>query len=116
LVLYEQRALNRDFFAEEPREDLGVSILEGISNVRFEYYREEDPQNKKPEEWVEEWNAKDEKELPKALRMIITQKDGKGTGGEIPITILASLPAYQFEEVRTTPLGIGRRVMQGLAP
>jgi len=90
--------------------------LEGISNVRFEYYREEDPQNKKPEEWVEEWNAKDEKELPKALRMIITQKDGKGTGGEIPITILASLPAYQFEEVRTTPLGIGRRVMQGLVP
>jgi len=116
LVLYEQRALNRDFFADEPREDLGVSILEGISNVRFEYYREEDPQNKKPEEWVEEWNAKDEKELPKALRMIITQKNGKNAGEEIPIKIQASLPAYRSEEMRTTPLGVGRRTMQGVPP
>jgi general secretion pathway protein J len=114
LVLYEQRALNRDLFAEDPREELGISILEGISNVRFEYYREEDPDNNRAEEWVEEWNAKEEQGLPKALRMIITQKDGKGTGGEIPITILASLPAYRFEEVRTTPLGVGRRTMQGV--
>jgi len=112
LMVYEQRVLNRDFFAEEPKEELGVSILEGISNVRFEYFREEDLQNNKPEEWVEEWDAKEEKELPKALRMTITQKSGKKGGEEFPITIQASLPANRFDEVRTTPLGVGRRTMQ----
>src|SRR4030042_3414404 len=38
LILYEQRVLNKDFFADDLKEDLGVSILEGISNVRFEFY------------------------------------------------------------------------------
>ena len=68
LVLYEQRALNKDFFEEEPKEELAVSLLEGISNVRFEYYREEDLLKNQKEEWVEEWNAKEEKELPKNLK------------------------------------------------
>ena len=116
LVVYEQRVLNRDFFADEPKEELGVSILEGISDVRFEYYREEDPKNNKPEEWVEKWDAKEEKELPKALRMIIAQKDGKNTGEEFPITIQTALPANRFEEVRTTPPGVGRRRLLGVPP
>ena len=114
LILYEQRVLNKDFFADDLKEDLGISILEGISNVRFEFYREEDPDENKPEEWVEEWNAKEENKLPKALRMIITQKNGGAAGEEFPITIQASLPAYQFEQVRTTPLGVRRRIQQGL--
>jgi general secretion pathway protein J len=114
LVLYEQRVLNKDFFADDLREDLGISILEGISNVRFEFYREEDSEQNKPEEWVEEWSAKEEKELPKALRMIITSRNGKASGEKFPITIQASLPAYQFEEVRTTPLGVRRRTLFGL--
>jgi general secretion pathway protein J len=114
LILYEQRVLNKDFFADDLKEDMGISILEGISNVRFEFYREEDLEQNKPEEWVEEWNTKEEKELPKALRMIITQKNGKAAEEEFPITIQASLPAYQFEQVRTTPLGVRRRTLQGL--
>jgi general secretion pathway protein J len=111
LILYEQRVLNKDFFAEDLKEELGISILERISNVRFEFYREEDPDENKPEEWVEEWNAKEENKLPKALRMIITQKNGKATGEEFPITIQASLPAYQYEQVRTT---VRRRTLMGL--
>ena len=107
LVLYEQRALNKDFFAEEPKEESAVSLLEGVSNVRFEYYREEDPLKNQKEEWVEEWNAKEERELPKTIRMTITQKDQKDKE-EFPITILASLPAYRFEEVRIGPI---RRVI-----
>jgi hypothetical protein len=59
------------------------------------------------EEWVEEWNAKEERELPKTIRMTITQKNQKDKE-EFPITILASLPAYQFEEVRIRPV---RRVI-----
>jgi general secretion pathway protein J len=103
LVLYEQRVLNKDFFAEEPKEEAAVSLLEGVSNVRFEYYREEDPLKNQKEEWVEEWNAKEERELPKTIRMTITQKDQKDKE-EFPITILASLPAYRFEEVRIGPV------------
>ncbi len=103
LVLYEQRVLNKDFFAEEPKEELAISLLEGISDIRFEYYREEDPLKNQKEEWVEEWSAKEERELPQALRMTIIQKDQKDKE-EFPITILASLPAYRFEEVRIGPV------------
>jgi len=35
--------------------------------------------------------------------MTIIQKNGKGREEEFPITIMTSLPAYQFEEVRTGP-------------
>ncbi len=111
LILYEQRALNKDLFAEEPKEESGVSLLEGISDVRFEYYREEDPENNRKEEWVEEWNAKEERELPKALRMTIIQKDAEGKK-EIPVVIFASLQAHQFEEVRVRPV---RRRIPGIS-
>ncbi len=114
LILYEQRVLNKDFFADDFKEDQGISILEGVSNVHFEFYQEGDPAQNKPEEWLEEWNAKDEKELPKALRMIITLKNGKAAGEEFPITIQASLPAYRFEQVLTTPLRVRRSILQGL--
>jgi hypothetical protein len=77
-------------------------MLEGISDVRFEYYREEDPEKSRKEEWVEEWNAKEEGELPKALRMTIIQKDQEGKK-ETSTTILAYLPANRFEEVRVGP-------------
>jgi prepilin-type N-terminal cleavage/methylation domain-containing protein len=106
LILYEEKALNKDFFAEEPKEERAVSLLEGVSSVRFEYFREEDPLNNQQEEWVEEWNAKDEKRLPKALKMTIIRKNQTGKE-EPPITVFASLPAFRYEEVRTTP---GRRV------
>jgi general secretion pathway protein J len=112
LALYEQRALNKDFFVDEPRDESAVSLLEGVSSVRFEYYREEDTVKNQKEEWVEEWNAKEERELPKALRMTITQKNQKGKE-EFPITILASLPAYRFEEVRIGPM---RRVIPRMPP
>jgi len=102
LILYEEKALNKDFFAEEPKEELAVSLLEGVSSVRFEYFREEDPLNNQQEEWVEEWKAKDEKRLPKALKMTIIRKNQKGKE-EPPITVFASLPAFRFEEVRTMP-------------
>jgi len=106
LILYEEKALNKDFFAEEPKEDRAVSLLEGVSSVRFEYFREEDLLNNQPEEWLEEWNAKDEKRLPKALKMTIIRKNQTGKE-EPPITVFASLPAFLYEEVRTMP---GRRV------
>ena len=120
LVLYEQRVLNRDFFEEEPREELAVSLLEGISNVRFEYYQEADSVKNRKEEWLEEWNAKEEKGLPKAFRMTITYpayhqagKDGKSKEENSSITVLASIPSYRFEEVR---IGPARRIIPRRPP
>ncbi len=106
LVVYEQRVLNKDFFEEEPDEELFVPLLEGVSSVRLEYFREEDPFNNQPEEWLDEWQAKDEKRLPKAVKMTIILKNDKDKE-EMPVHVLTSLPAHRFEEVRTT---IRRRI------
>jgi general secretion pathway protein J len=118
LVLYEQKALNRDFFEDELKEDSGISLLEGITHIRFEYYQEEDPDKSQKEGWIEEWNAKDVKAFPKALKMTILQKNGKGKGKgeEIPFMLMASLPANRFEEVRTAPARFGRRSIQQTPP
>jgi general secretion pathway protein J len=112
LILYEQRVLNKDFFEERPKEELGVSLFEGISDIRFEYYRAEDPEKNRTEGWVEEWNAKEEKELPKALKMTVVYKNEKVMKEETAFTLLASISAHRYEEVKTTPAGLGRRAIR----
>jgi general secretion pathway protein J len=111
LLFYEQRVLNKDFFEDQPKEELKTSILEGISNIKFQYYREENKDKNWVEEWVDQWNAKEEKELPKALRMIITHKNKRGIEEEF-IVIETSLPGYRFEEIRPQPPGVPRRRLQ----
>ena len=112
LILYEQKVLNKDLFEEPLKEESGATLIEGISKVRFEYYREGDPEKSQTEEWVEEWNAKEEKELPKALRMTITYKNGEGEKKELPFTLLASIPANRFEDTKAATVGLGRRVIR----
>jgi hypothetical protein len=92
--------------------------LEGISDIRFEYYQGEDSSKNRKEDWVEEWNAKETKEFPRALRMTILQKNGKGTQGESSVTLMASLPTYQFEEVKAGRVGgpVRRTTQQRLRP
>ncbi len=107
LVLYEQRALNRDFFEDDLKEDSAVTLFGGISQVRFEYYREADKEEGRTEEWVEEWNGKEEKELPRILKMTVTYWNERGKKEASPITVLAPVSAYRFEEVKT---GLGRRM------
>ena len=116
LILYEQRVLNKDFFEERPKEELEISLLEGISDVFFEYYREENKDKNWTEGWVEERNAKEEKELPKALRIKITYpayqqagKNEKGREETVSVSLLASISAHRFEELRTSPVGSVRR-------
>jgi general secretion pathway protein J len=103
LVVYEQRALSRNVVEEKPKEETGISLLEGISSVRFEYYREEDPNQKRDAAWVEEWNAKEENQLPRALRLTITPRKGQEGKEETSITVFTALPSTQFEEIRTGP-------------
>ncbi|HXX35064.1 MAG TPA: type II secretion system protein GspJ [Thermodesulfobacteriota bacterium] len=99
LVYYEQRVLNKNFFEEKPNEELSVSLMEGIADVQFEYFRRGDKDKNWTEGWVENWNAKDEKELPKALRMTITSRDKKDGKEEVPLTLMASISANRYEEI-----------------
>jgi general secretion pathway protein J len=109
LLFFEKRVTNKDFLEERPPEEEGIPLFEGVADVRFEYYRAEDPEKNREAGWVEEWNAKEEKQLPKALRMNLVFPKGKGAkkGEESSIAILASLPSYRYDEIRTAP---GRRV------
>jgi general secretion pathway protein J len=111
LILYEQRVLNKDLFEETPKEELGATLIEGISKIRFEYYREGDPEKNRTEGWVEEWDTKEEKELPKALRMTLTFKNGKEEGKELSMKLLASIAANRFEDTKTPTVGLGRRAI-----
>lgn len=103
LVAYEKRVTNKDFFEEGPKEGEGVTILEGLSDIRLEYFREEDPQKTRSEAWLNEWNAKEEKELPSALKMTITFKNGSVEKEEAPLTLLSSIAANRFEDVKASP-------------
>lgn len=113
LILYEQRALNRNFFEDDLKEELGTLLFEGVSQVRFQYLREADEEKNRAEEWVEEWNAKEEKALPRAVRMTVTYWNEKGKEEVSPTTVVASVAAYQHEELRTGSAGTGRSMIQG---
>jgi hypothetical protein len=108
LILYEGRVLNKNFLEENPPEDAGVPIFEGLADVRFEYYQAEDAEKNRTGGWVEEWNAKEEKELPTALRVTLFPQKGGGKTEGMSTVILASLPSNRYEEVRTGPV---RRVV-----
>jgi general secretion pathway protein J len=116
LVVYEQRILIRkNFFEERPNEESGVPLIEGISDIRFEYYQEEDSLKNRKEGWVEEWNAKEEKELPRAVRMTVTYKSGQSEKEETPMTLLASVSANRFEDVKPPPSArLGRAIRERL--
>jgi hypothetical protein len=106
--VYEQRVLIRkNFFEESPNEESGVPLIEGISDIQFEYYREEDPLKNRQEGWVEAWSAKEEKELPRAVRMTVTYRNGRNEQEETSLTLLASVSANRFEDLKplTMPTG-----------
>jgi general secretion pathway protein J len=111
-VAYEKRVVNKDFFEEGPKEEEGVTVLEGLSDVQFEYFREEDTEKTRTEAWLADWNAKEEKSLPTALRMKITFKNGKSEQEETSLTLLSSIAARRYEEVKAGPATVqsfGRR-------
>jgi Type II secretion system (T2SS), protein J len=112
LVLYEGRVLNKNFMDEPPPQEAAVPLFEGLSEVRFEYYQEENAEKNQAGAWVDQWSAKEEKELPKALRMTLIPRKGAGPPEELSTVILASLPAIRYEEVLSGPV----RRMVGPAP
>jgi general secretion pathway protein J len=111
LILYEQRVLNRDFFEEEPKEGEGIPLIEGVSKVLFEYYQEEDSSKDQTEAWLEEWSAKEKKEMPRCLRMALSVK--KPDGKDSSFTLVLPISAFQYEEITTTPT-VRRRIQEGV--
>jgi Type II secretion system (T2SS), protein J len=99
LILYEGRVLNKNFMDELPPQEAAVPLFEGLAEVRFEYYQEESPEKNRAGAWVDQWSAKEEKELPKALRMTLIFRKGVGPPEELSTVILASLPAIRYEDV-----------------
>jgi len=98
LVLFEQRVLQKGFFERDVEGDETITLLEGISDVRFEFYGSKD--DDEAEDWFEEWSAKEKKKLPKAVRVTIdSEKKKKRSQGE-PFTFVASIRAFQFEDLR----------------
>jgi len=102
LILYEQRVLNRDILEEMPKEEIGIPLIEGIYRILFEYYQEEDLSKNQTEAWLEEWSAKEKKELPKCLKMTVNFKDSKGK--DPSFVLILPISAFQFEEIRTRPV------------
>ena len=103
LVQYERRVVNKNFMDEIPLEQDKVPIFAGLADAIFEYYQEEDQEKTRSAGWLSEWNAKDEKELPKALRITLFPQKRERVGEELPIVILASLPSSRYEELSTGP-------------
>ncbi len=112
LLVYEQKVVNTDFFEERFSEEKGISLMEGISDVRFEYFREADEEGTRPEEWVNNWDAREEKQLPRAIRITVRNKNGKTDKEEVSMNLLAFISANRFEEVRTALPGLGRRAIR----
>lgn len=100
LLQYERRVVNKNFMDEDPPEQDKVPIFDGLADVRFEYYQEEDQEKTRSAGWLGEWNAKEEKELPRAMRMTLVPQKGE----EPPIVILASFPSSRYEQVSTGPV------------
>lgn len=103
LLQYEGRVVNKNFMDEEPPENAKVSLFEDLADVRLEYYRAANPDKNQEEAWLSEWIAKEEKELPKAMRMTLQFRNKEG-GAEEPVILLASIPSNEYEEVWTSPL------------
>lgn len=111
LVLYEQRVLNRNFFEEEPKKENKHILMEGVSKLLFEYYQEGEPSKDQSEEWVEEWSAKEKKELPEGVKVTITFREPAGR--EFTLSLLLPIFARKFEEVRAVP-GPRRVIPRGM--
>ncbi len=109
-LVYEQKMVNTYFCEISPNEEKGIPLMEGISNVRFEYYQEADREKNRAEEWKENWDTREEKELPRALRITFNYKNGRKE--EVSMNLLSSISANRFEEVRTMPTGFGRRAIR----
>lgn len=111
LKVYEKRVLNKNFMEETPDDEKFFPVLEGLLDFKFEYFQEGETKEEAGE-WIESWDGKDKKDLPRQVRMTAQWKEKKGKKGEVEIVLPASisLPANQYDDrgkpgrlIRPTP-------------
>lgn len=108
LEIYEEKVLRKDFFEDPLKEEFLIATLSGISNLTFEYLKEEEDQEEGV--WVEEWETKGLDPLPQAIRISLQIRDEK----KEPVTssIQIALPSRKFEDIRPMIRGLGRRTIR----
>ncbi len=107
LELYEGRVLRKEFFEIPLQEDSLVFTLSGISNLIFEYLKQEE--DKEEGIWLTEWEGKGLDPLPRAIRISFRLEDEKEpTGSSVQIAI----PSRKFEEIQTLIRGYERRTIR----
>ena len=96
LKVYEKRVLNKTFLEETPDEEQFLTLMDGLSDLRFEYFEEGDDKDSTGA-WGESWDAKEKKVLPSQVKMTVTWKE-KREELEIPLPTLVSLPARIYDD------------------
>jgi general secretion pathway protein J len=100
LRVYEKRVLNKDFMEETPDGDQFLTLLDGLSEIGFEYLEEGD-EKESAGEWVESWDAKEKKMLPLQVRVVMKWKDKKSP--EVTLPTLVSLPTRVYDDRKPGP-------------
>jgi general secretion pathway protein J len=106
LKVFEKRVLNKDFMEETPEDEKFLTLLEDLSEFGFEYFQEGE-EKEAVGEWVESWDGKDKRELPRQMRMV-AKWGGKKREGEETLTTLVAIPTIRYDDrnagrVRPTP-------------
>jgi general secretion pathway protein J len=117
LKVFEKRVLNKDFMEESPDDDKFLVLLEDLSDFKFEYFQEGENKDEAGE-WVESWDGKDKKELPREVRMTVQWKEKKGKKEEIEMSLpaLVSIPAHRFDDRVRRPGPPGPRTVPRTVP
>ena len=101
IKVYEKRVLNKNFLEETPDEEQFLTLMDGLSDLKFEYFDEGEGEDATGE-WGESWDAKEKKSLPSQVKITVTWKEKKEEL-EIALPILVSLPARVYDD-RGRPL------------
>jgi hypothetical protein len=107
LKVFEKKVLNKDFMEEAPEEEKFLTLLEDLSEFGFEFFQEGE-EEEEVGEWVESWDAKDKRELPRQMRMV-AKWGGTEREGEETLTTLITIPTLRYDD-RTA--GRGRPIPQ----
>ncbi len=96
LKVYEKRVLNKTLLEETPDEEQFLTLMEGLSDLKFEYFEEAEDKDTTGT-WGESWDAKEKKGLPSQVKMTVTWKE-KREEMEVPLPMLVSLPARVYDD------------------
>jgi general secretion pathway protein J len=102
LKVFENRVFNKDFLEDTPNDDQFVTLADGLSELKFEYF---DPGKEKEDagDWYPSWDAKDKKALPAQVKVTVKWKEKKEEQ-ESAFPLLVSLPARLTDDRNKTPL------------